>query len=256
MLTCTRVNALFKEVRGRAHTAVLLAASSSGSKSDLHAADGSTQLGHAKACCPYHICSLASLHGACSAASALPLWVSASQWCQQSLCGDCLQDNRRLAKQFSSGHNEYGYGNQEETLASRRDSATRSAHRDQVRTVGVHSFAKCSVLTPRKCTACLSKHCPVICAAADVQPRSVHCTLHMFGRASAPCSRRAWSDGPCTTTEGTVHPQSCPQVRSVLDMACRPVQTLAPPEGPSLGVHGNHAEPGTRQTVSVCCWRC
>eukprot|EP00891_Asterochloris_glomerata_P006161 jgi/Astpho2/6161/Aster-03576 len=42
------------------------------------------------------------------------------------------EDNRRLAKQFSSGHNEYGYGNQEETLASRRDSATRSAHRDQV----------------------------------------------------------------------------------------------------------------------------
>ena len=99
---------------------------------------GSTQL----ACCLYHICSLASLHEACTAASGLPLWVSASQWCQQSLCVNRLQDNRRLAKQFSSGHNEYGYGNQEETLASRRDSATRSAHRDQVRTVRVHSFAE------------------------------------------------------------------------------------------------------------------
>lgn len=70
------------------------------------------------------------------------------------LCVVCLQDNRRLAKQFSSGHNEYGYGNQEETLASRRDSATRSAHRDQVGSVRVHSSVTHSGLTPWVCTAC------------------------------------------------------------------------------------------------------
>ena len=138
------------------------------------------------------------------------------------LCVVGLQDNRRLAKQFSSGHNEYGYGNQDETLASRRDSATRSAQRDQVRT----SVQHVKHLTPKKCTACL--HCPVICAASAQQ--EVMCTPGMC-TALCTCLGEPLFPAQASTVRWALHhhwggpfPKSCPQARSVLNWTCRPVR--------------------------------